>query len=68
MIRVAKTGVTPSFCSVSAEITEIWYRDKADMEAMWKRAREPEVAAEMDADGAKFMDPAMRFYIVEEFC
>lgn len=47
-------------------ITEIWYKDKASMDAMWKRARDPEVAAEMDADGAKFMDRNMRFYIVEE--
>ena len=47
-------------------ITEIWYADKAQMEAMWKRAREPEIAAQIDADGAKFMDREMRFYIVEE--
>ena len=47
-------------------ITEIWYKDKANMDAMWKRARDPEIAAEIDADGARFMDPAMRFYIVEE--
>ncbi len=47
-------------------ITEIWYKDKASMEAMWAHARKPEIAAQIDADGAKFMDPAMRFYVVEE--
>jgi uncharacterized protein (TIGR02118 family) len=47
-------------------ITEIWYADRAAMEAMWKRAREPEIAAQIDADGAKFMDREMRFYVVDE--
>jgi uncharacterized protein (TIGR02118 family) len=47
-------------------ITEIWYKDQASMEAMWAHARKPEIAAEIDADGDKFMDREMRFYIVEE--
>ena len=47
-------------------ITEIWYADQASMDAMWEHARKPEIAAEIDADGAKFMDPEMRFYVVEE--
>ena len=47
-------------------ITEIWYADQAAMEAMWARAREPEIAAQIDADGARFMDPEMRFHIVDE--
>jgi hypothetical protein len=36
------------------------------MEAMWARARDPEIAAQIDTDGARFMDRAMRFYIVDE--
>jgi uncharacterized protein (TIGR02118 family) len=36
-------------------LTELWFDSEADLEAFWKRIREPEVAAAIRADEAHFL-------------
>ncbi len=48
-------------------ITEIWFKDQADLNAMWATMRRPEIAAEMGADGDSFrIRESVRYYVVDE--
>jgi hypothetical protein len=48
-------------------VTELWFKDRAMMEAFYARVRRPEIAAQIAADEEKFMDrPALRQAGVDE--
>ena len=48
-------------------VTELWFKNREDMAAMYARARSPEIRAQIDADEKKFMDqPANRQFSVDE--
>lgn len=48
-------------------VTELWFRDRAQMEAFYARVRQPEIGAQIAADEEMFMDrPAMRQALVDE--
>jgi hypothetical protein len=48
-------------------VTELWFKDRATMEAFYARVRRPEISAQIAADEAKFMDrPALRQAGVDE--
>jgi len=48
-------------------ITEIWFHDRENFEAMWVAARQPEIAAATDADAEHFLEPgSFRAYVVDE--
>ena len=48
-------------------VTELWFGDRAQMEAFYARVRQPEIGAQIAADEEKFMDrPAMRQALVDE--
>ncbi len=48
-------------------VTELWFKDRATMEAFYARVRRPEISAQIAADEEKFMDrPAMRQAGVDE--
>ena len=49
-------------------LTEIWLKDRATMDAMFARAAQPHIAAEVAADEEKFVDRAsVRFHLVQEY-
>ncbi len=48
-------------------VTELWFKDKAMMDAFYARVRQPEIYAQIAADEATFMDrPANRQITVDE--
>lgn len=48
-------------------VTELWFKDRATMEAFYARVRRPDISAQIAADEEKFMDrPAMRQAGVDE--
>jgi hypothetical protein len=48
-------------------ITEIWFRDRATLEAMYLHLAQPDVLARLAADEEEFMDRAsLRSFVVDE--
>jgi hypothetical protein len=49
-------------------ITEIWFKDQASLDAMWATMRQPDIAAEMVADGDSFrIRESLRYYVTDEY-
>jgi uncharacterized protein (TIGR02118 family) len=58
------TGTAPEF----DVITELWFRDRAALDAFWERIGQPQVLAAIRADEAHFLvSDYTRMFEVEEF-
>ncbi len=63
----APTGTQPLSLSFDV-LTELWFENQHDLDAFWKRLREPEVMSQIRADEAHFlMSDKTQLFQVDEF-
>lgn len=63
----ARSGTQPISLGFDV-LTELWFENQEDLDAFWKRLREPEVMSQIRADEAHFLiSEQTQLFQVEEF-